>query len=275
MRYSNPLLNHTKSQQNNSNAISDGANVEQSGGTVDQNLAPAGEVHAHFESLYNNLVTQVEKVNQLLKEKSTVSRLEEDKKKLKSDFKTREDELLDKQIDLKKKIKELDNILLKQEVFVSQKAKLREEVYFSNTSKTADVSTSFSIPNDEISDDASPSVARIFLNEIHTILKDEIVPIVNQVDAKIQNFKNHFVKEAAKFVRDLKSLAKEADDSLDKIKVLKKKDFLLRAVVSQDIMSIVLNNSVVDTCDLQTKLDATKEKMETCIIKKDKEYAVL
>nr|GFA39131.1 hypothetical protein [Tanacetum cinerariifolium] len=38
---------------------------------------------------------------------------EEEKKKLKSDFKTREDALLDKQIQLENKIKELDNILVK------------------------------------------------------------------------------------------------------------------------------------------------------------------
>ncbi|GJU71253.1 hypothetical protein Tco_1262658 [Tanacetum coccineum] len=47
------------------------------------------------------------------KEKSTVSSLQEEKKKLKSDFKIREDELLDKQIQLENKIKELDNILVK------------------------------------------------------------------------------------------------------------------------------------------------------------------
>ncbi|GJT03235.1 retrovirus-related pol polyprotein from transposon TNT 1-94 [Tanacetum coccineum] len=51
--------------------------------------------------------------NQLSKEKSTVSSLLEEKKKLKSDFKIREDELLDKQIQLENKIKELDNILVK------------------------------------------------------------------------------------------------------------------------------------------------------------------
>ncbi|GKB64865.1 hypothetical protein Tco_0921051 [Tanacetum coccineum] len=50
---------------------------------------------------------------QLSKEKSTVSSLLEEKKKLKSDFKIREDELLDKQIQLENKIKELDNILVK------------------------------------------------------------------------------------------------------------------------------------------------------------------
>nr|GEZ88926.1 hypothetical protein [Tanacetum cinerariifolium] len=50
---------------------------------------------------------------QLSVEKSTVSFLLEEKKKLKSDFKIREDELLDKQIQLQKRIKELDNILVK------------------------------------------------------------------------------------------------------------------------------------------------------------------
>ncbi|GKB70286.1 hypothetical protein Tco_0931698, partial [Tanacetum coccineum] len=196
--------------------------------------------------------------NQLSKEKSTVSYLEQEMEKLKSDFKTHEDELLDKLIQFEKKIKELDNILgkmgqsiqtmhmlspkpysfyhtgqkmdlgyqnpfyLKQaqqkqkslyngkvlldkhdppvvydseerpqlaqesrlkmkqlnkeikptnyekinklyEVFVSQTAKSREEVYFSNTSKMPSVSNIISklisIPDDDFSNDTSPSVA--------------------------------------------------------------------------------------------------------------------
>nr|GEX53867.1 2-hydroxyisoflavanone dehydratase-like [Tanacetum cinerariifolium] len=197
---------------------------------------------------------------QLSKEKSTVSFLLEEKKKLKSDFKIREDDLLDKQIQLEKKIKELNNILLKtgqsiqtihmlspkldsfyhteqkmalgyqnpfylkqaqkkqqslydgkvllekhdppvvhdseetlqlaQEsrekmkqmnkeikpanytkinhllgVFVPQTALSREELYFSNNSKMANVSKSVSIPNEDFSDDTTPSVASKFLNE--------------------------------------------------------------------------------------------------------------
>ncbi|GKE38523.1 hypothetical protein Tco_1461928, partial [Tanacetum coccineum] len=50
---------------------------------------------------------------ELSKENSTVSSLLEEKKKLNSDFKIREDELLDKQIQFENKIKELDNILVK------------------------------------------------------------------------------------------------------------------------------------------------------------------
>ncbi|GJW74192.1 retrovirus-related pol polyprotein from transposon TNT 1-94 [Tanacetum coccineum] len=311
---------------------------------------------------------------QLLKEKSTVSSLFEEKKKLKSDFKIREDELLDKQILLENKIKVLDNILVKtgqsiqtmhmllpkpdsfyhteqkmalgyqnpfylnqaqqkqqslyngkvllekhdppvvhdseetlqlaQEsrlkmkqfnkeikpanytkinhlsgVFVSQMAKSREESYFTNTSKTATVSKSISIPNEEFLDDATPKIhnwSSTAHREIHKVLKDENFPIVNQVDARLQNFEIQFLKEAAEFVRDFKSLANEADDSLDKQKIMEREiDRLLRAVVSQEIMSIVQNNSVIDTSNLQTELDRTNKRFENCIIKKDTEYAKL
>nr|GEX64264.1 retrotransposon protein, putative, Ty1-copia subclass [Tanacetum cinerariifolium] len=89
-------------------------------------------------------------------------------------------------------------------VFVSQTAKSSEELYFSNNSKTANVSKPISIPNEEFSDDTTPSVACKFLNE-----------------------------EAVKFVGDFKSLAKEADESLAKLKALELEiEFLLKAVVS-------------------------------------------
>nr|GEZ16728.1 retrovirus-related Pol polyprotein from transposon TNT 1-94 [Tanacetum cinerariifolium] len=125
------------------------------------------------------------------------------------------------------------------------------------------VSKLISIPNEEFSDDTTPSVPRKFLNEVkstivtlqrvvkqkmtlethnwsssthqelHKIVKDEIFPIVNQVDARVQNFEIQFLKEAAKFVGDFKSLAKEADESLAKHKALQLEiERLLRAVVS-------------------------------------------
>nr|GEV44796.1 putative reverse transcriptase domain-containing protein [Tanacetum cinerariifolium] len=130
--------------------------VEQGGEIVEQHSANVEETHALYDSLYQNLAIEVEKVNsvncklkeinadlitelarfknqekcfeisqekydklerylnkQLSKEKSTISFLLEENKKLKSDFKTREDELLDKQIQLEKNIKELNNILVK------------------------------------------------------------------------------------------------------------------------------------------------------------------
>nr|GEY91080.1 hypothetical protein [Tanacetum cinerariifolium] len=294
--------------QNDNNIISEVSRVEQSGGTIEQHPANVEETHVLYDSLYNNLVIKVEKVNtvnrklsetnaelttelaryknlekcfeisqekydklercyqksvyqeQCLSKKINALHLSSEKKKLKSDFKIREDELLDKQIQLEKKIKELDNILVKTDqsiqtihmllpkpdsfyhteqkmalgyqnpfylkqaqqkqhslydgkvlfekhdppavhdlketlqlaqesrqkmkqlnkeiiptnytkinqllgVFVSQMAKSREELYFSNTSKTSNVSKPISIPNKEFLDETTPSVARKFLNE--------------------------------------------------------------------------------------------------------------
>nr|GFC40262.1 hypothetical protein [Tanacetum cinerariifolium] len=81
--------------------------------------------------------------------------------------------------------------------------------------------------------------------ELHKIVKDKNFPIFNQVDARVKNFEIQFLKEAAKFVGDFKSLAKEADESLAKHEALELEiERLLRAIVSQDIMFVVQNNSV-------------------------------
>nr|GEX28778.1 retrovirus-related Pol polyprotein from transposon TNT 1-94 [Tanacetum cinerariifolium] len=52
---------------------------------------------------------------QLSKERSSISSLMKEKKRLKHDFKTREDKLLDKEVDLEARIKDLENILLKRD----------------------------------------------------------------------------------------------------------------------------------------------------------------
>ncbi|GJU55233.1 hypothetical protein Tco_1228947 [Tanacetum coccineum] len=134
--------------QNDNNVISKVSSVEQSGGTVEQHPANPEETRFLYDSLYNNLEIEVEKVNSVnrklretntylttelassakqittlneeianlnnqLSKKTTVSYLQEERKKLKTDFKKREDDFLDKHIQAEKKIKELDNILLK------------------------------------------------------------------------------------------------------------------------------------------------------------------
>nr|GEX43788.1 hypothetical protein [Tanacetum cinerariifolium] len=112
--------------------------------------------------------------------------------------------------------------------------------------------------------------------ELHKIVKDKIFPIVNQVEARLQNFEIQFLKEATKFVGDFKSLAKEVDESLAKHKSLELEiERLLRAVVSQDIISVMQNNSVDETSNLQTELKRIKERFKNYIIKKENEYAKL
>nr|GFB99915.1 hypothetical protein [Tanacetum cinerariifolium] len=107
--------------------------------------------------------------------------------------------------------------------------------------------------------------------EHHKIIRDGNFPIVNQVNTRVQNFEIQFLKEASKFVGDFKSLANEADASLAKHKALELEiKRLLKAVVSQDIMTIVHKESVVDTSDLQTKLECDKCKYDK--ISYDKAY---
>nr|GEX78114.1 integrase, catalytic region, zinc finger, CCHC-type, peptidase aspartic, catalytic [Tanacetum cinerariifolium] len=190
-------------------------------------------------------------------------------------------------------------------VFVPQTTKSKEELFLPNVSNMVIISKMISIPNEYLLDDTTPSVARKFLNEVknslvtlqrvvkqkmtlevhnwsssahkevHKIISHEITSIINQVDARVQNFEIQFLQAAAKFVQEFKSLAKEADESLDKQKSLELEiERLLKASVSHDIMSIVENGFVDVPSDLQTELDRTKEKLEHCILKKEKEYIV-
>ncbi|GJY54940.1 retrovirus-related pol polyprotein from transposon TNT 1-94 [Tanacetum coccineum] len=290
----NCTLKDNLQQASTSGTQTDKAPIYDSGGSAEINA-----LHLSSAKTITTLNEEIANLNKTLsKENSTVSSLLEENKNLKSDFKIREDELLDKQIQLENKIKEIDNILVKTEkhdpsavydseetlelaqesrlktkqlnkeikpanytkinhlsgVFVSQMAKSREELHFSNTSKTTNVSKSISIPNEQFSDDTTPSVARKFLNGV----------------------KSTIVTLQPKFVRDFKSLEKEADESIVKQKALELEiKRLLKVVVSQDIMSVVLNPPVVETSDLQTDLERTKERFENCIIKKENEYAKL
>nr|GEU31066.1 putative reverse transcriptase domain-containing protein [Tanacetum cinerariifolium] len=120
------------------------------------------------------------------------------------------------------------------------------------------------------------------ISEPHQVPQNDnnVISAVSSVNQSGETVEQHPANveetQAAKFVGDFKSLAKEADESLAKHKALELEiERLLRAVVSQDIMTVVQNNFVVETSNLQTKLERTKEQFENCIIKKENEYAKL
>nr|GEW76712.1 hypothetical protein [Tanacetum cinerariifolium] len=137
--------------------------------------------------------------------------------------------------------------LAQERVFVPQTTKSTEELFWSNVSNMVTVSKMISIPNEDLSDDTT------------IIISHEIAPIIYQVDARVQNSEIQFLQEASKFVRDFKSLAEEANESLDKQKSLELKiDRLLKGSVSHDIMSIVQNGFVNALSDLRTELDQCK-----------------
>nr|GEX48880.1 hypothetical protein [Tanacetum cinerariifolium] len=233
--------------QNDNHVTSVAPSMAQSGGIVESSFAPNEETRAHQKIVYHNLVDQVA---QEIKPANYA------------------------------KINHLSW------VFVPQTTKSKEELFLLNVSNMVTVFKTISIPNEDLSDDTTPSVARKFLNkvksslvtlqrvvkqkmtlevhnwsssshkEVHKIISHEIAPIINQVDARVKNVEIQFPQEAAKFVQDFISLAKEADGYLDKQKSLELEiGRLMKASVSHDIMSIVQNGFVDVPSDLQTKLD--------------------
>nr|GEW98804.1 retrovirus-related Pol polyprotein from transposon TNT 1-94 [Tanacetum cinerariifolium] len=177
---------------------------------------------------------------ELSKEKLSILSLMEEKKKLKHDFKTREDKFLDKEVDLEAKIKDLENILVKRDqtvqtmhmlhpkpdsfyhpnqkmalgVFVLQTTKYKEKLFLSNVLNMVAISKMISIPNEDHSDDTTPSVARKFLNED----KSSLVTLQRVVKQKMTLEVHNWSSSAHKELRDLKGKSSDtpsASNTLD------------------------------------------------------------
>nr|GFA10383.1 uncharacterized mitochondrial protein AtMg00810-like [Tanacetum cinerariifolium] len=146
---------------------------------------------------------------------------------------------------LKKEIKSAnyDKINHLSRVFVPQMTKSKEELFLSNVSNMVTVFKMIFIPNEDVSDDTTPSVARKFLNEVKSSLVTLKRVVKQKMTLEIHNWSSSAYKE-------------EADKSLDKQKSLELEiEQLLKASVSHDIMSIVQNVFVDVPSDLQTELD--------------------
>nr|GEZ90936.1 hypothetical protein [Tanacetum cinerariifolium] len=239
-------------------------------GTVETSSTPNEEICAHQETVYRNLVDQVaQKMALGYLNPSYLKKIQLKQQSLyNGDLLLKEHDPpavydLEETLELAQESREKMRLLKKEikptnyakinnlsGVFVPQTTKSKEELFLSNVSNMVTASKTISIPNEDLSDDTTPSVARKFLNEVksslvtlqhvvkqkmtlevhnwssfahkeaHIIISHEITPIINQVDARVQNFEIQFLQEAAKFIRDFKSLAKEADESLDKQKSL-------------------------------------------------------
>nr|GEZ19311.1 hypothetical protein [Tanacetum cinerariifolium] len=193
---------------------------------------------------------------QLSVEKSTVSFLLEEKKKLKSDFKIHEDELLDKQIQLEKKIKELDNILVKtgQSIQTIHMLSPKPDSFYHTEQKMA-----LGYQNPFYLNKAQQKQQSLYDGKV--LFEKHDPPVVHDSEETLQLAQEKFSDDTTPSV-----VRKFLNEEIER---------LLRAVVSQDIISVVQNNSVDETSNLQTELERTKERFENCIIKKENEYAIL
>nr|GEV73550.1 retrovirus-related Pol polyprotein from transposon TNT 1-94 [Tanacetum cinerariifolium] len=323
-----PVYDSDGSAENDNNVISEVTSMEQSGGTVKEHPANFEETRALYDSLYQNIAIEVEKVNmvncklketnadlntelarfknqekcfeisqekydklercyqqsvyqeQCLSKKINALHLSSEKKKLKSDFKTREDKLLDKQIKLEKKINEFNNILVKtgQSIQTIHMLLPKPDSFYHTEQKMA-----LGYQNPFCLKQAQKKQQSLYDGKV--LLEKHYPPVVHDSEETLQlaqesrekmkqlnkeiklaNYTkiNHLSGEADKFIGDFKSLAKEADESLTKHKALELEiKRLLRAVVSEDIMSVVQKASVVDTSNLQTELELTLNSIPT------------
>ncbi|GJV96350.1 hypothetical protein Tco_1547927 [Tanacetum coccineum] len=183
-------------------------------------------LHLSSDKQITTLNEEISNLNkQLSKEKSTVSSLLEEKKRLKSDFKIREDELLDKQIHLENKIMELDNILVKMGQLIQTMHMLspKPDSFYHTEHKM-----SLGYQNPFYLKQAQQKQQSLYNGKV--LLEKHDPRAVYDSEETLQLAQ----EKAAKFVRDFKSLAKEADESLAKHKALELEiERLLRAVVSQ------------------------------------------
>ncbi|GJS37858.1 hypothetical protein Tco_0536240 [Tanacetum coccineum] len=215
------------------------------------------------EEEYTELLEPIPEPHQVQQNNSNVI-FKEEKKKLKSDFKIHEDDLLDKQIQLKNKLKELDNILVKtgQSIQTMHMLLPKPDSFYQTEQKMA-----LGYQNLFYLKQTQQKQQSLYNGKV--LLEKHDPPAVYNSEETLELAQ----EKAAKFVQDFKSLAKEADESIAKHKALELEiDHLLRAVVSQDIMSIVQNNSVVDTSNLQTELKRMKECLKIISLKRRMTY---
>ncbi|GJU67176.1 hypothetical protein Tco_1253435 [Tanacetum coccineum] len=103
-------------------------------------------------------------------------------------------------------------------VFVSQTAKSREELYLSNTFKTANVSKSISIPNEELSDDTTPNTSNRQTKLEHT--KERFENCIIKKENEYAKLWNDWYKKCEECKYDKISYDKAYNDMQQKIKRL-------------------------------------------------------
>nr|GEV25300.1 hypothetical protein [Tanacetum cinerariifolium] len=184
--------------QNDNNVISKVTSMEQNEETVEQHPANVEETRALYDSLYQNLAIEVEKVNTVNRKlKETNAELTTELARFKNQEKCFE---------------------ISQEKYDKLERCYQRSVYQEQC--------------------LSKKINALHLSSEETLqLAQESRQKMKQLNKEIKpaNYTkiNHFSEEAAKFVGDFKSLAKEVDESLAKQKALELEiERLLRAVVS-------------------------------------------
>ena len=91
------------------------------------------------------------------------------------------------------------------------------------------------------------------------VFENEITIPLNNISARVIHFEQAFLKETADFVKDHKSLVKEANETRENMNVLERlNDSLFEAVLSTGIMSIIIQTYSVQD-DERLRAETSKD----------------
>nr|GEV37868.1 reverse transcriptase [Tanacetum cinerariifolium] len=236
------LLKPIPKPQNDNSVIFEVTDVEQDGETVEQHYANFEETRALYESLYQNLAVEVEKVNSVNRKlKETNADLTTELARYKNQercFEIRLDNTKTKRPQPRSNTKN-DRVPYASKSSRSMNKEVKVEKHHINlllSKKNKHISSACNNSKIDSQDVISKVVCAMCKKCLLSVNHD--VCLNNYVNGK---------KSRAKFVGDFKSLAKEADASLAKHKILEMDiDRLLKAVGSQDIISV---NDWYKKCD--------------------------
>nr|GEW68233.1 ribonuclease H-like domain-containing protein [Tanacetum cinerariifolium] len=237
-----PVYDSDGSTENDNNVMSAVSNMEQSRGITEQNPATVEETHGYFESIYNNLAIEDEKVN-------TVNRK---MKETKADLTTELARYKNQEKCFEINQEKYDKLERCYQKYVYQEKCLTKKInalHLSSAKMIMTLNEETKNLNNQLSKEKSTvsclQQEKKKLKSDFKTCKDELLDKQLQIENKIKELDNIF----------------EDDESLAKHKTLEYEiERLLKEVVSQDIMSIVQSNYVVDTSNLQTQLERTKER---------------
>nr|GEZ67516.1 hypothetical protein [Tanacetum cinerariifolium] len=226
--------------ENDNHVKSVSPTMVQHGDTVETIFAPNEETRDHQETVYRNLVDQVSRVNMIncnmratnaeLKSELAGYKNQEQRVEIKEHdppvvYDSKEtlelaQESREKMRFLKKEIKPTNYAKINHlsGVFVLQTTKSKEELFLSNVSNMVTVSKTISIPNEDLLDDTTPSVARKFLNENNWYTKCKECKYDKLSYDKAYNDMQQKVKRLQAQLRDLKGKTSDtpsASNTLD------------------------------------------------------------
>nr|GEX62975.1 integrase, catalytic region, zinc finger, CCHC-type, peptidase aspartic, catalytic [Tanacetum cinerariifolium] len=152
-------------------------------------------------------------------------------------------------------------------VFVPQMTKSKEELFLSNISNIITASKTISIPNEDLSDDTTPSIARKFLNEVKSSLVTLQRVVKQKMTFKVHNWSSSAHKEEKEYTVLWNNWYTKCEEcKYDKISYDKAYNEMQQKVERLQAQLRDLKGKSSDTPSTSNTLDPLNQKLESKIV---------